>query len=371
MGWREKLTENIVSISELSEKLGLSPAEIAKLREVEKIHPVSITRYYLSLIDLNNREDPLRKMLIPSICELNKRDGTYDTSGEKQNTVADGVQHKYDQTVLILATNACSQYCRFCFRKRLVGLTTEEIADNFEVAYDYIKDHPEVTNVLISGGDSFMLPTSTIDKVLTNLQKIEHLKFIRFGTRMPVAFPERINSDLELLKVLKKHSKKDKRIHVMTHYNHPREISEESITAVDNLLQSGVIMSNQTVLMKDVNDNPETLVSLFQKLVGIGVNPYYLFQCRPVKRVKHHFQVPLYRGYKIVENAKKMLSGPAKRFKYCMSHFSGKVEILGLENDDMYFRYNQARYDKDLGRFFKLKTDRTETWLDDFKKMKK
>ncbi|MFV9677490.1 MAG: KamA family radical SAM protein, partial [Methanosarcinales archaeon] len=282
-----------------------------------------------------------------------------------ENTKMPGLQHKYQQTALILATNSCAMYCRHCFRKRLVGLPTEETLRRFNDAVKYIETHKEVNNVLITGGDPFVLPTNVIAQFLDKLSPFPHLEFIRFGSRVPVTFPNRILDDKELLTLLKNNTTKSKRVYVVTQFNHPKEITPESADAVDALIRSDVIVNNQTVLLHGVNDNPETLAELQNKLVGIGVNPYYVFQCRPVKRVKSHFQVPLYKGYEIVEEAKKRLNGHSKRFKYIMSHQTGKIEIVGIMDGYIYFKYHQAKEYDNIGKFFKRKLNNTAGWLDE------
>ncbi len=303
-------------------------------------------------------------MTVPSEEELNLL-GSYDTSGERENTMMPGLQHKYAQTALILATNRCATYCRYCFRKRLVGLPTEEILQRFNDAVKYIENHEEINNVLISGGDPFVLSTGVIKEFLEKLSNIPHLDFIRFGTRVPVTFPDRILEDGDLLTVLENNSQESRRIYVVTQFNHPREITQKATDAVSRLIRSGVILDNQSVLLKGVNDDPETLAELQNKLVSIGVNPYYVFQCRPVKRVKNNFQVPLYKGYEIVDRAKKKLNGHSKRFKYILSHQTGKIEIVGVMAGYIYFKYHQARATEDLGKFFKRKINKTAGWLDE------
>ena len=181
-----------------------------------------------------------------------------------------------------------------------------------------------------------------------------------------MTFPSRFE-DKELLPILKRYSHPRKKLYVVTQFNHLREISLQSTTAVSSLIQSGVLVNNQTVLLNGVNSRPEILADLQNKLVSIGVNPYYIFQCRPVKRVKNHFQVPLFRGIDIVERAKARCNGHSKRFKYIMSHKTGKVEILGVMGDHMYFKYHQADNRENLGKMFKLKMDERAGWLDDFK----
>jgi len=323
-----------------------------------------VSQYYMSLINWDDPQDPIKKMAAPSCDELNL-EGLYDTSGEAENTKMPGLQHKYSETALILATNRCAVYCRHCFRKRLVGLPSDEILKRFEDAAEYIVQHKEINNVLISGGDPLVLNNEIIERFLEVLTKIDHLSYIRFGSRTPVTLPSRL-ADPELLALFKKYSKSNKRLYVVTQFNHPREITPQSISAVRNLIESGVLLSNQTVLLRGVNDDPETLVSLMDSLVSIGVTPYYVFQCRPVKRVKHHFQVPICEGVKIVEKAKAKCNGHSKRFKYVMSHITGKIEILGIMNGDVYFKYHEAKDRKNLGMMFKRRVDENAGWLDDF-----
>jgi len=342
--------------------------ERKKLEEVIKIHPMFVPTYYAKLINWEDPNDPIKRIIFPSIYELSE-EGEYDTSGEKENTVLTGLQHKYKETVLILATNRCAGYCRHCFRKRLVGIPTEETIKIFDEAVKYIKEHKEVTNVLISGGDPLVLPTQVLEDFIAKLSEIPHLRFIRIGSRVPVFYPMRIYEDKALLDMLKKYSTVNRRIYLVTHFNHPREVTPESKKAIDALLDSKVITSNQTVLLRGVNDNPEVLAELMKSLVQIGVVPYYVFQCRPVKRVKNHFQVPLKEGYFIVEGAKRDLDGHAKRFKYVMSHRTGKVEIVGVDPDKdiIYLKYHQAKDDKNVGKFFAKRLTLKAGWLDDLK----
>ena len=364
MSWKKELEQGICSIEELKKYMRISPIEKDQLEKVIQIHPMKITKYYLSLINKDDKNDPIKKIIVPSSDELNS-EGSYDTSGEHENTKTVGLQHKYQQTALILSTNRCAAYCRFCFRKRLVGLPNHEILQRFDNAINYIKKHKEINNVLISGGDPLALPTNIIERFLQKLSPIQHLDFIRFGSRVPVVLPDRISKDKSLLNILKRFSLKDRRIYIVTHFNHPKEITEKSISAIDKLINTNIIVNNQTVLLKKVNDNADTLAELQNRLVSIGVNPYYVFQCRPVKRVKHHFQVPLYRGYKIVENAKKKLNGHSKRFRYIMSHRTGKIEIIGIKDNEIYFKYHQAKNQRDIGRLFKKKLNKKASWLDE------
>jgi lysine 2,3-aminomutase len=360
------MSEIICSIEQLSKYVDISRREIKKLKHVTSTHPIKVTSYYMSLIDWINPADPIRKMAIPSLDELSLQ-GSYDTSGEGENTKMRGLQHKYSETALILATNRCAMYCRHCFRKRLVGRReTREIIEDFKAPVDYIRRHTEINNVLISGGDPLVLPNDVIERFLSMLSNISHLDFIRFGSRAPVTFPSRFR-DSELLELMAGYSTPERRLLVVTQFNHPKEITKQSIEAVDNLIKSGVVVNNQTILLKGVNDTPETLAELMNRLVGIGVNPYYVFQCRPVKRVKKQFQVPLYKGVNIVEKAKARCNGPSKRFRYIMSHKTGKIQIMGIVDDEIYFKYHQAKNRKNLGKIFKRKINAKASWLDDFK----
>ncbi len=359
------MENSICTIEQLKNFIDLSPKEEKKLKQITNKHPMCVTPYYMSLIDWDDPDDPIRKMAIPSLNELNLQ-GSYDTSGEAENTKMSGLQHKYHETALILATNKCATYCRHCFRKRLVGLQTKEIIERLEDAAEYIKQHEHVNNVLVTGGDPLVLENGIIEQILSILSDIPQIKFIRFGSRAPVTFPSRFEDD-ELLSILSRYSRPDRRIYVVTQFNHSNEITKQSIKAVDNLIKSGVIVNNQAVLLKGVNDNPMTLANLMNSLVSIGVNPYYIFQCRPVKRVKHNFQVPLCKGIEIIEKAKEHCNGHSKRFKYIMSHITGKIEILGIFDDEIYFKYHQAKNRKNLGKIFKRPVDESAGWLDDFK----
>jgi len=360
----KELEKSISNVKQLKKHAVLALDEEKHLEQVIQVHPMRVSSYYLSLIDWNDSQDPIRKMAVPSVEELNL-EGFYDTSGEAENTKMPGLQHKYSETALILATNRCAMYCRHCFRKRLVGLPSDEILKCFEDAADYIAKHEEINNVLISGGDPLVLKNEIIERFLEVLTKIDHLSFIRFGSRVPATLPSRL-SDPKILAIFKKYSKSYKRLYVVTHFNHPREITPQSIRAVSNLIKAGVLLSNQTVLLKGVNDDPDTLGSLMNRLVSIGVTPYYVFQCRPVKRVKHHFQVPICEGVRIVEKAQANCNGHSKRFKYVMSHKTGKIEILGIMNGDIYFKYHEAKDRENLGVMFKRRVDESAGWLDDF-----
>ena len=344
--------------------LGLSKEEQSRMKQILERYPMQIPEYYLNLIDFSDPDDPIRKMCIPSIAETDL-EGTFDTSGEHDNTKLVGLQHKYEQTVIILSTERCAMYCRHCFRKRLVGAKHDEIAEQFEPIMDYIESHPKINNVLISGGDAFLNPNDVIKKYLDRLCRMEQLDFIRFGTRLPVTLPQLISENTGLLEILA-HYNKIKPIYVMTQFNHPHELTPEAFNTLKLLRRSVTIVRNQTVLLRGVNDDPQTLGMLLRGLTKAGVAPYYVFQCRPVASVKNQFQVPLRRGVNIVEKAKSMQNGVGKSFKYCMSHPRGKIEIVGEASDgSVIFKFHEAKYAEDASRIFQLDIGKDECWLND------
>ena len=349
--------------SEVKEYLGLSAEEEKMLENIISVFPMAVPSYYLSLIDPRDPDDPIRKMAIPSVRESDW-DGALDTSGEADNTVEVGLQHKYSQTALILSTNHCAMYCRHCFRKRLVGMSDEEISKNFDSAVRYISQHTEISNVLISGGDSFMLSDTMIEKYLAAFTAMDHLDLIRFGTRIPVVLPDRVLKDQRLQEILRTYAPK-KQIYIVTHFNHPRELTPSSRAVIHLLNEMGIIVKNQTVLLKGVNDDPMVLGTLLRELTVAGVVPYYVFQCRPVRGVKNQFQVPLRRGAEIVDGAKNMQNGQGKCIRYIMSTPRGKVEIIGsLSPEEMIFKFHQAKDPADASRIFTCPVAEDQGWLD-------
>ena len=383
MTWKEQLQENITTAAQLRGYRPLSAEEERRMDSILARYPMRVTRYYLSLIDWEHyEEDPIYRLCVPTISE-NDLSGSFDTSGEGSNTKLPGLQHKYRETVLVLTTHECAMYCRHCFRKRLVGLDAQkETATDLQAVAEYIASHHEVNNVLLSGGDSFLLSNDAIRHYLELLAPISHLDFIRFGTRTPVTFPARITEDAELIDILRRYNQQ-KQIFVITHFNHPNEITEQSKNAVRLLREAGIVVRNQTVLLRGINDDPQTLADLLRKLVSTGAVPYYIFQCRPVTGVGTQFQVPLLEGWHIVESARGKVDGQAKSFRFAMSHPTGKIELIGPVPDSksgkdpdkrsesertsetrMIFKYNQAKDPKDLGRIFIRDLDERQAWLD-------
>ncbi|MPW26924.1 KamA family radical SAM protein [Alkalibaculum sp. M08DMB] len=359
--WEQLLNDNIQSLEDLKSK-GVPVNEPNEIASIINRHPMNIPQYYFELIDSQDKNDPIRKMSVPDELEL-QTEGQDDTSGEQENTVLPGLQHKYKETALVLTTNKCYMYCRHCFRKRMVGYTQKEIMERMKEAIDYISHHKEISNVLLSGGDSFTLSNDIIKEYLENLTKIEHLDFIRFGTRVPVVFPMRISLDKELLEILQYYNKK-KRIIVVTQFNHPNELNEKSIESIEALRSINIDVLNQTVLLKDINDDADTLSSLLKGLITNRIVPYYVFQCRPVKHVKNNFQVSFLKGIDVINETRSRLNGPSKNFKYALSHPRGKIEILGKEENKVFFKFHQSKDLSDANKIFSVDVLDKHSWLD-------
>lgn len=360
MSWREELKNNIRTIDDLKNENFLSKKELDKIDMLLNRYPMSITRYYFSLINKNDPNDPIRKLAIPSEEELAIA-GFEDTSGESNNTIIKGLQHKYRETALILFTNQCAMYCRHCFRKRMVGINSSEIITDYNKIVNYIKEHKEINNVLISGGDALLVSNEKLEMLLDMLIEIDSVIDVRIATRTLVTFPERINDD-ELLEILEKYNKK-KQIFVVTQFNHPNEITEQSNQAIDRLKKIGIVILNQSVMLKGINDSVETLNELIRKLNRVGVLQYYIFQCRPTLGVKTQFQIPLRDAYNIVENVRNMQNGIGKKFIFCMSHRTGKIQILYLKDNKMVLKYHEANNTKDYGRVFEQVLTDEQAWL--------
>jgi len=360
--WQSELKNGIREVQDLTPFFGWDAKEQCERSHVADRYPMMITPYYLSLVDPDDPEDPIRRMCVPSTDEL-APGGSFDTSGEESNTKQEGLQHKYQQTVLLLSTNQCAMYCRHCFRKRLVGLSDQELNKRVDEAAEYVRQHPEVHNVLVSGGDALLNSNQIIQRYLEELTAVEHVNYIRFGSRTPVVLPSRIYGDQELLDLLETYGKK-KTLSVVTQFNHPRELTEEAAKAIRALLERGVQVRNQTVLLRGVNDDSKTLAQLLSGLTRLGVVPYYIFQCRPVTGVQGRFQVPIREGIRIVDGAKSMVDGFSKGVRYAMSHPEGKIEILcELENGEVLFKFHQSKRPENHARAFTWQLSESDTWL--------
>ena len=308
--WKWQLRHAIGDIETVENLLGIEfePAERAEIEQTISKFPVSITPYYLSLIDIDETDnDPVFKQAFPSSSELKTHTCELsDPLHEDKDSPVEGITHRYPDRVLFLVSNMCSMYCRHCTRKRRVG-DVDSIPDRQTIlkGIEYIRSNTNVRDVLLSGGDPLMLSDDYLDWILTELRSIEHLEVIRIGSRMPVVLPYRITDSL--VEMLKKHHP----IWLNTHFNHPREITASSREALKKLADAGIPLGNQSVLLAGVNDCPRIMKSLVHKLVQNRVRPYYLYQC-DLSEGLLHFRTPIGKGIEIMESLIGHTSGFAR-----------------------------------------------------------
>lgn len=298
--WKWQIKHSIQSIDAFENILGASfnKDEKCALSNTLERFPLSITPYYLSLIDREDfRNDPIYKQCFPNADELivNAHDMA-DPLHEDEDSPVDSITHRYPDRVLFHVSNTCSMYCRHCTRKRKVG-DCDSIPNKpvLEKGLEYIRSTPQVRDVLLSGGDPLMLSDDYLDWILSQLDEIDHVQVVRIGTRMPVVLPYRITP--ELIKMLKKHQP----LWINTHFNHPKEITASSKKALAMLADGGFPLGNQTVLLAGVNDCPRIIKTLVQKLVANRVRPYYLYQC-DLSEGLTHFRTPISKGIEIIES---------------------------------------------------------------------
>lgn len=298
--WKWQIKHCIKSVEKFEQLLGINLSEELReqFRKITEKFPMSITPYYLSLIDTDNLEnDPIFKQSFPVIDELNiEKSDMSDPLHEDKDSPVPGITHRYPDRVLFLVSNTCSMYCRHCTRKRRVGdQDSIPCKEQIKKGIEYIRNNTQIRDVLLSGGDPFLLSDEYLDWILTELNGIDHIEVIRIGTRTPVVLPQRITDDL--VKMLKKHHP----LWINTHFNHPRELSVSSRRALNKLADAGIPLGNQSVLLAGVNDCPRIMRSLVHKLVANRVRPYYLYQC-DLSEGLTHFRTPVGKGIEILES---------------------------------------------------------------------
>jgi len=299
-----QLKNRFVSADDMMDIIGLSPEEKDNIDKVSKKFRSAISPYYLSLIDPGNDECPIKKQAVPSVLELDE-EGELDPMNEKGSSVEEIITRRYPDRLIIKVTNVCGMFCRFCQRRRLIGeFDTSASREKIMKAIDYVRNNSEIRDVLVTGGDAFMLDDSVIEWILSELRSIKHVEIIRFGTRTPVTLPQRITKDL--VKMLKKYHP----VYVNTHFNHPREITPESKAACEMLADAGIPLGNQMVLLNGVNNNKYVVRKLNQALLTIRVRPYYIFHPKKVKGTKH-FWLGIQEGLEIMESLRGRTSGMA------------------------------------------------------------
>ncbi|GJL79415.1 MAG: putative L-lysine 2,3-aminomutase [Nitrospinaceae bacterium] len=342
----------------------LSEDEKTQLDKVSEKFVFRTNDYYQSLIDWDDPNDPIRRIVMPDVQELDEW-GQLDASNEEKYTKVRGLEHKYTSTALLLVNEVCAAYCRFCFRKRLFMDENDEVTKDVSEGLQYIKEHKEISNVLLTGGDPLIMSTSKLEPIIQKLRQLDHVKIIRIGTKIPAFNPFRIINDPSLLEMIKKYSTNEKKIYIMAHFNHPRELTAKAVEGLNLLMQAGATLVNQTPLIRGVNDDVNVLADLFNRLSFMGVPPYYVFLCRPTLG-NETYSVPIEKGYQIYERARSKCSGLAKRARLVMSHESGKVEVVGMTNEQTFFKYLRAAEDENGARFMAFNRNPEAYWLDDY-----
>ena len=300
----------------------LSEKEVGEINQVIKKYPMQINPHFFSLIKEKN--DPIWNQCIPDIKEITDERGEEDPLNEENEISC--LTHRYPDRALLLVSNTCAMYCRFCKRKRKVGeIRKNPSRENIAKAIDYIRKHTEIRDVIMSGGDPLLLSDKRIEEILIELRKISHIEMIRIGTRVPCVMPSRITDNL--CRILKKYNKRPM-LYINTHFENPMEITEESRIACEKLIDSGIQLGNQSVILKGVNFEPEVFKKLNQKLLSIGVKPYYIYQPDPVKGT-FHFIGPVEQGIKIIKALRGYTSGMAvPHFVIDAPGGGGKIPLL-------------------------------------------
>jgi lysine 2,3-aminomutase len=305
--WRSQLARSIKSAAELASALELTPQERAGAERAEQRgFPISITPYYLSLCDRQDPACPIRRQVVPHAAEAREVPGDLvDPLGEEAHEVAPELIQRYPDRALLLATDRCAVYCRFCTRSRMVGAGGgARSLDRLRPALEYLTAHPEIRDLIVSGGDPLCMSTEKLAALLAALRRIPSIETIRLATRVPVVLPQRITE--ELVTALRPHHP----LWVMTHFNHPKELTPSAREACNRLADGGFPVLNHSVLLAGVNDDAAVLAELFRGLVRERVRPYYLLQADPV-RGSGHLRTPLATGIAILEALQGRLSGIA------------------------------------------------------------
>ncbi|MEQ9500001.1 MAG: KamA family radical SAM protein [Deltaproteobacteria bacterium] len=321
-GWQVK--NRIDDVASLERVLDLTEAERAGFDETKALFRFGVTPYYALLADASDPTCPVRRQIVPRREEATVRIGELaDPLGEVPREVVPNLVHRYPDRVLLLSTDRCPVYCRFCTRRRIVGRTERQSTRALlDEAFEYIAAHDEIREVIVSGGDALMLGDNQLDHMFERIREAPHVDIIRVGTRMPVTCPMRVTD--RLVSVLSKY----KPVYVMTHFNHVKECTDEAEAACARLVDAGLVVYNQTVLLRGVNDDVESIASLNRRLVRMRVTPYYLHQCDMAEGIEH-FRTPLEVGLSIVDGLRGHMSGLAvPQFCVDVPGGLGKVTML-------------------------------------------
>ena len=345
--WQWQLKNRIRDLKSLLRVVNLTEDEIKAAGLNDNGLPLNITPYYTSLIERDNPEHPIRKAVVPVTAEgLMSYGETADPLGEESDSPVHGLVHRYPDRVLFLVTDFCSSYCRYCTRSRMVGGSNCHISDKarWEKAINYISENKSVRDVLLSGGDPLTLPDESLEWLLSNLRKIEHVEMIRIGTKVPAVLPQRITPSLT--RMLKKYHP----LWMSIHFMHPEELTPEATQACERLADAGIPLGSQTVLLAGINDNTDTIKSLVHGLLKVRVKPYYLYQCDPILG-SGHVRTPVEKGLEIINGLRGYTTGYAiPAFVIDAPGGGGKIPLLpdyiaGREGNDLILtNYRGGRY---------------------------
>jgi len=304
--WRWQLRNRITTVDKMKEVIELDPGEVEGITQSKGRLAMAVTPYFASLMDPVNANCPIRRQVIPRVeeCHLSKSD-MVDPLGEDKNSPVPGLVHRYPDRALLLVTDQCATYCRYCTRRRLVGAHERPIPEGaFDEVLKYLKAHRKIRDVLLSGGDPLLLENERIEEFLSRLRMIPHIELLRIGTRVPVTLPQRITPGL--VRMLKKYHP----LMISIHFTHPKEITDAVKKACGELADAGIPLGSQTVLLKGINDKPAIMKKLLHELLKIRVRPYYIYQC-DLATGTEHFRTSVATGIQIIEKLRGHTTGYA------------------------------------------------------------
>lgn len=342
--WKWQLRNRVTRLEQLSSLVQLTSGEIEGIRSAGGKLAMAITPYFASLMDSNDPGCPIRRQAIPTRNEsIVSPSDLVDPCGEDSHAPVPGLVHRYPDRVLLIVTDKCAMYCRYCTRRRQVGRRENHISsENLENAFRYIQSHREIRDVLISGGDPLLMEQAKLEAILSRLRAINHVEILRIGTRVPCTLPMRIDPSLaEMLREFHP-------LFMSLHFSHPKEITPEVKKACSLLADAGIPLGSQTVLLRGINDQPETMKKLFHELLKIRVRPYYLYQCDLAVGTSH-FRTPVSTGLEILENLRGHTTGYAiPTYVIDSPRGGGKVPIspnyvIGSDNGELTFKNYEGK----------------------------
>jgi lysine 2,3-aminomutase len=337
--WQWQIRNRIRHLDQLERMLQLSDAERSAVEMIQSKLPVGITPYFMSLLSKDDPNEPLRRTVVPTVSEFTKTPGEADDPlGEDDQSPVPGLVHRYPDRVLLLVLDFCSTYCRYCTRSRVVGHgTIYPSRSRLERAIDYIRSTPSVRDVLISGGDPLTLNDERLNWLLFRLREIPHVEIIRIGTKVPAVLPQRITPNL--VRVLRRYHP----LWMSLHFTHPAECTPEAYRACERLANAGIPLGSQTVLLKGINDQVDTMKELCHHLLRMRVRPYYIYQCDPISG-SSHFRTAVQKGLEIIRGLRGFTTGYAvPTYVIDAPGGGGKIPLMpdyieGREGDDLLLR---------------------------------